>query len=377
MLIRPTFVHASKAATHWFPGHMAAGLRAMQQNLRRCDCVLEVHDARIPFIGRNPHFKYLAGKPRILLLNKTDLATAETYKSKDRILAESYPNGDPIYADVIHISCGKKAKDVRQVLPAIIRSLDAGELRSQHHLRLLVAGMPNVGKSSLVNTLRSVLSNKRKCAPTGDRPGVTRAVQPDIKIYDDPPIYILDTPGVMVPNLSNLDHAMTLAILGTMRDELVGEEHVADYLLFTLNHLGMFEYTKRYKMPGPSDDLEVLLEAVARRIGALQKGGDMDVVRACKTFLDDFRVGRLGAFYLGHSPLHMQQWDAKNTATHTERSVLPPIRRTSSKRVTNREDTEPQDIEEDIISVPTQPFERTGRSAGRRYRRTRQLEPHQ
>ncbi|EGD76372.1 hypothetical protein PTSG_01072 [Salpingoeca rosetta] len=303
--MRHSFQHVGKTATHWFPGHMAAGLRAMQKNLRRCDCVLEVHDARVPFIGRNPQFKYLAGTPRILLLNKADLAPTPQPEEKEAIMHECLPNGELVYSDVLYISCGKKQADVRQVMPAVLKSIGKDVLDSRQHLRLLIAGMPNVGKSSLVNTLRSVLANKRKCARTGDRPGVTRTVQQDVKIHDDPPVYILDTPGVMIPDLDNQDHAMTLAMLGTLRDELVGEEHVADYLLFSLNQLGIFSYVDRYRLDGPSDNIDVVLAAVAKRIGALLKGGEHDTLRAACAFLDDFRRGRLGPFHLGFNPPHM------------------------------------------------------------------------
>ena len=220
---------------------------------------------------------------------------------------ECLPNGHLIYSDVLHISCQHRNHGVKHILPAVLRAIGKDAMQDKESLRLLIAGMPNVGKSSLVNALRGVLSSKRSCAQTGDRPGVTRSVQPMIKIHDDPPVYIFDTPGVMIPSMDNQDHAMTLAMLGTLRDELVGEEHIADFLLYTLNRLGMSGYVERYRLPAVSDDISHVLAGIAARVGALQRGGRVDTARAASAFLDDFRKGRLGPFYLGFQHEHTRR----------------------------------------------------------------------
>ena len=305
--IRASFEYGSKQLTHWFPGHMAKGMREMQRRLNDCDCVLEVHDARLPYTGRNPAFDMLRGRPRLLVLNKADLANSASVKRAVRSLSK---DGQPVIATVCGGAgggskggggggAGGKQVGVRQILPKLLRLVDSRVFqREPPHMRILVAGMPNVGKSTVVNALRQAFTSRGKCAPTGDRPGVTRAVQNDILVSEDPPIYILDTPGVMLPRIDDQDLAMRLALIGTLRDEVVGEELLADYALWTLNRTGNLRYVNRYQLSAPNDDIEVVLPAIAKRVGALGAGGVPDTDRAARHFLRDLRKGKLGSLVL-------------------------------------------------------------------------------
>lgn len=167
-----------KQLVHWFPGHMAKGLRLMQQHLRRCDAVIEVHDARVPTTGRNYKFDLLAGKPRVVVLNKMDLAGFGTSTPESVAIAST--------TGAIYTNCLlQTSTEVLQIVPQILDMVDTETLKRQPpYLRIMVVGIPNVGKSSLINGLRRMCCGKGKAARTGNSPGVTRAVQTDIKIYD-------------------------------------------------------------------------------------------------------------------------------------------------------------------------------------------------
>ncbi|EDQ87092.1 uncharacterized protein MONBRDRAFT_10287 [Monosiga brevicollis MX1] len=245
-----------------------AGLRRMQQLMRSCDCILEIHDARLPMTGRNPKFDHLAGLPRILLLNKADLADA----SRE----------------------------------------DAPELR------LLIAGIPNVGKSTLINAMRQTFAGRGKCAITGDQPGVTRAVQTSIRIHDDPPVYVIDTPGIMLPNVENPDDAMKLAAIDarlwvdscratTM--PITRAVTLADRAPRIVTAFA-FRYVEYFGLPGPSDELHVVLPYVAQRVGALRKVLEaatidhlLEVLTDCLLAAEPAVVGQNAPIVAGHAVL--------------------------------------------------------------------------
>eukprot|EP00054_Salpingoeca_dolichothecata_P028227 m.212712 g.212712 ORF g.212712 m.212712 type:complete len:226 (+) comp26159_c0_seq2:383-1060(+) len=174
--------------------------------------------------------------------------------------------------------------------------------RERAEIRVMIMGMPNVGKSSLVNALRRTFLSKAKAAATGNEPGVTRSVQMQVKISKDPPIALVDTPGIMMPKIFDPETALKLALIGTLRDSQVGEGLIADYLLFTLNQHQNFKYVKRYKMEEPNDDINFVLKCIAQRTGALKKGGTPNIQQAAKTFIHAYRKGLLGCFTLDSLP---------------------------------------------------------------------------
>eukprot|EP00041_Stephanoeca_diplocostata_P019039 m.403913 g.403913 ORF g.403913 m.403913 type:complete len:316 (-) comp21196_c1_seq1:1691-2638(-) len=292
--MRKTFEAGStKQLLHWFPGHMAKGMRLMRKHINRCDAVIEVHDARIPFTARNDKFDLLADKPRLLVLNKGDLAGTlddSSWQSKTDLVTNCTLNSSP---------------QVMQIIPRLLDVVDPGSLQRQpSFLRIMIAGLPNVGKSSLINALRRMYSGRKKAARTGNSPGVTRALQTDIKINDYPPIYMVDTPGVMLPKVPSVEVGLTLALVGTLRDDLVGHELIADFLLYNLNKRLQFTYVERFGLEAPCDDINIVLPAIARRIGALRPGAEPNLELAAEHFVSKYRSGALGRFVLDDSGCH-------------------------------------------------------------------------
>eukprot|EP00038_Savillea_parva_P001853 m.107906 g.107906 ORF g.107906 m.107906 type:complete len:328 (-) comp10638_c0_seq4:96-1079(-) len=323
--MRPEFVSRyaqSKELLHWFPGHMAKGLKVMGRQLQRCDAVIEVHDARVPVTGRNYKFDLLAGKPRVLVYNKADLAgrdvarrvgevavypeRPERHRTAESSTERGY-SGDRLVP--LFTNCrAQSSAAVRQVVSQVVDLVDEEALqRDPPFLRLMVVGIPNVGKSSMINALRRMFLGKAGCATTGAKPGVTRAVQTDIKIHQSPPVYVIDTPGVMLPLIETEEVGLKLALIGTLRDEVVGHELIADFLLFTLNRHEEFEYVRRFGLDAPSDDIHVVLAGIARRIGALLPGGHLNLELAAQHFVSKYRSGDLGRFTLDDLPPPMKR----------------------------------------------------------------------
>eukprot|EP00042_Codosiga_hollandica_P042421 m.388886 g.388886 ORF g.388886 m.388886 type:complete len:325 (-) comp56327_c0_seq4:49-1023(-) len=303
MELRSSFLAASRMLTHWYPGHMAKGLKEMQERIKDIDCILEVHDARIPLSGRNEQFTRLCVRPRLLLLNKADLIPPTL---KPAIISRVKASG------VEHVVFAETKQDSPQAMHQVVREVintmktSTGVRRKPDGgIRLMVVGVPNVGKSSLINAMRRVYAKKGKCAITGSQAGVTRTVNTEVRINTDPNVYLIDTPGIMLPSLSDPNVAMKLALTGALRDEHVGLQVIADYLLFVLNRQNNLQYVDLFKMSGPSDDINVVLPAVARKIGALQTGGVVDIERAAAFMVHKFRAGYFGKILLDNiSPLH-------------------------------------------------------------------------
>ncbi|XP_036054211.1 mitochondrial ribosome-associated GTPase 1 isoform X2 [Onychomys torridus] len=224
----------------WFPGHMAKGLKKMQSSLKLVDCVIEVHDARIPLSGRNPLFQELLGlKPHLLVLNKMDLADlTEQQKIVHHLEGKDLKN-------VIFTNC-LKDENIKQIIPKVtelIRCSYRYHRAENLEYCIMVVGVPNVGKSSLINSLRRQHLRTGKAARVGGEPGITRAVTSRIQVCERPLIFLLDTPGVLAPRIESVETGLKLALCGTVLDHLVGEETMADYLLYTLNRHGLFGRT--------------------------------------------------------------------------------------------------------------------------------------
>ncbi|XP_065069125.1 mitochondrial ribosome-associated GTPase 1-like isoform X1 [Rhopilema esculentum] len=283
----------------WYPGHMAKGLRAARAMINHCDCVIEVHDARIPNIGRNPNFfEFVAQKPHLLMLNKVDLVDKRIFKEYRSKLKD--------FGKTIFDSNCKENKDrnVKKIVPTILELIKQGEILTDSDnedrlgsYRILVCGIPNTGKSSFINSLRRLNLRRGTATPVGKLPGVTRSLMNKILIHQDPKIYIYDTPGVIPPHIEDLEMAMKLSIVGCFPDRQIGEDVVADYLLYTLNKQKKYRYVQYFGLPGPSDDFDTLSMYIARKTG-FWDGNKPNYLNTSLHFLRQFRDGNLGTVFL-------------------------------------------------------------------------------
>ncbi|XP_066477766.1 mitochondrial ribosome-associated GTPase 1 [Tiliqua scincoides] len=290
----------------WFPGHMAKGLKDMKSRLRVVDCLLEVHDARIPLSGRTPLLQEALGiRPHLLVLNKMDLADL---KHKPRILKHLEKQG---LRNVLFTDC-LKDENIKKIVPLVSELIgNSGRYDRAENLEtcIMVIGVPNVGKSSIINSMRRLHLKKGKASRVGGAPGITRAVLTKIQVCEQPLMFLLDTPGVLSPRIESVETGLKLAVCGAIRDHLVGEEVIADYLLYTLNHQQQFSYVERYGLASPCDNVETVLKSIALHLGKTQRvkvltgTGNVTVTvpnynaAACE-FIHSFRKGLLGKVML-------------------------------------------------------------------------------
>ncbi len=269
----------------WYPGHMAKTRRLIEDNLKLIDVVVEIIDARIPFSGRNPNFDdIIKNKPRLLVLNKSDLAD----KTRTKQWIDWYAERG---LKVIPISCATGAgintalSEARALIQdKIDREKEKGRNRA---LKIMMVGIPNVGKSSLINRLIGKASAK-----TGDKPGVTRGKQ-WLKIKGGAELF--DTPGILPPKFDNQTAAARLAYTGAIRDEIMNTELLAYSLCEYLRDNYGAELCARYKIDGV-DGLEgyEALEKIGRKRGFVISGGEIDMERAANMILDEFRGAKIG-----------------------------------------------------------------------------------
>ncbi|XP_028825791.1 mitochondrial ribosome-associated GTPase 1 isoform X1 [Denticeps clupeoides] len=301
---REAFDFGGREVAHWFPGHMAKGLKQMRASLKKIDCVIEVHDARIPFSGRNPGFQdTLDIRPHLLVLNKMDLADPSR---KQNTLKQMAKDG---VKNIVFTDCFIQRDDsMKKIIPLVtdlIESQPRFHRGEDKNYCLMVIGVPNVGKSSFINALRRTNMKKGKASRVGGEPGITRAVLTKIQVCERPVVHLLDTPGVLPPRIESLETGMKLALCGTILDHLVGEDVIADYLLFTLNRLEKFSYVERYGLDEPSDDIQYVLKHIAVKLGKTQRVkaitgvGNITITvpnytAAAYDFIRMFRKGELG-----------------------------------------------------------------------------------
>ncbi|MCR5076252.1 MAG: ribosome biogenesis GTPase YlqF [Ruminococcus sp.] len=279
----------------WFPGHMAKTRRAIAANLKLVDAVVELIDARTPMSSRNPEIDSLtAKKPRIVLLNKCDLADANATSAW-----VNYFKNENVTALAVDCKSGKGLNKLMPTLKAtVLKELMDKRERSGMvgaPIRLMILGIPNVGKSSLINRLAG-----GKRAKVEDRPGVTRTMQ-WVKLQDN--TELLDMPGVLWPKFEDQSAAVRLAFTGAISDDILDIETLAMKLLSFLAESYPQSLIDRYKIEfDESDDGLSLLEKVGKKRGMVISGGEINTERAAITVLDEFRSGKLGRITLEATP---------------------------------------------------------------------------
>ena len=274
----------------WFPGHMTKARRMIVANLGMIDAVCEVIDARIPFSSRNPDLDEMTGdKPRLIILNRVDQADPELTKRWSALFKQS---GAAVLGTDSQSGKGVSGfpAAVRELLREKVERYEAkGQIGRK--LRVMVVGIPNVGKSSFINRVSG-----RRAAETSDRPGVTRGKQ---WVAVDKGLELLDTPGVLWPRFENQTVAENLAFTGAIRDDIMDVETLGANLMVRMRDCYPDRLTQRYKIdPAPAADGFTLLEMAAKKRGFLVSGGECDIGRMAAVLLDEFRAGKLGRITL-------------------------------------------------------------------------------
>lgn len=285
-----------KMNIQWYPGHMTKTRRMMEENLKLVDAVCEILDARIPISSRNPDIDAICGtKPRLVILNRIDTADpamvkkwAEYFKSRGMA--------------VLLTDC-KNRKGINGFVPAV-RQLLSEKLRRYAEkgqvgrpLKIMVVGIPNVGKSTFINQIAG-----RKGAKAENRPGVTRGKQ---WVTVDTGLLLLDTPGILWPRFEDPEVGIRLAYTGAVKDDILDIETLAYHLMEMLWKRYPDAVRARYKIELPEDaDGTALLEAAGRKRGFLISGGEIDLERMSKVLLEEYRSCKLGRFTL-ESPEQM------------------------------------------------------------------------
>ena len=272
----------------WYPGHMTKAMRMMQEDIRLIDLVIELTDARLPLSSRNPDIDRLSsGKARILVLNKADLADDAVTGRWMKWFEEQ-----GILAAKVNARRGEGIKQIQPLIEQACREKTERDRKRgilNRPLRTMVVGIPNVGKSTFINSFTG-----RSATKTGNRPGVTRGKQ---WIRLNKGVELLDTPGILWPKIEDQDAARKLAVMGTIRDEILDIQELALWLLSWMNDRYASLLKDRYGLE-PSRDTVGELEEIARLRGCLGRNGQIDPERAGALIIDDFRKGKTGRISL-------------------------------------------------------------------------------
>lgn len=272
----------------WYPGHMTKTKRMMQEDMKLIDLVIELLDARVPLSSRNPDIDKLGqNKSRLILLNKSDLADEECNKEWSAYFRQKGYS-------VVEV-CARSGEGLKAINAAVNQACREKIERDRKRgilnrpVRAMVVGIPNVGKSTFINSYAG-----KACAKTGNKPGVTRGKQ-WIKLNKN--LELLDTPGILWPKFDDQMVGLRLALIGSIKDEILNVEELAMELIKILvrDYKGIIP--ARYDVQEQDDAFKVL-EEIARRRNCIQKGDEPDYVKASGILLDEFRSGRLGRITL-------------------------------------------------------------------------------
>lgn len=283
-------INYEKMNIQWFPGHMTKAQRMIEDSIKQVDAVCEILDARIPNSSRNPDIDRLAsGKPRLIILNRTDLADPEI-TAQWRVFFEA--QGIKILE-----TDAKSGKGVNGFAPALRELLKnkiadyAAKGQVNRPMRVMILGIPNVGKSTFINKVA-----KRKAAIAGDKPGVTRGKQ---WINIDKGLDLLDTPGILWPKFDSQEVGEMLAITNAIKADVLDKETLAANFMLRLRDMYPEALTGRYKFePDPEMNGFELLEEAAKKRGFLVSRGEYDIERMANTLLGEYHDGKLGRISL-------------------------------------------------------------------------------
>ena len=272
---------------NWYPGHMAKARREIDESIKLVDVVIEIIDARIPVSSRNPILNEIIGdKPRIIVLNKSDLAD----NTQNQKWVQNFKKNNQI-AIVVESNSGKGVKDVAEAAynlmqEKINKQIEKG--RTGASIKLMVVGIPNVGKSTFINKIAG-----KQSAEVGNKPGVTKKNQ-WVRLNEK--LQLLDTPGVLWPKFDDAKTARHLAYIGTIKDTIIDIEELALNLIEELLENYKKNLFSRYKI---ADDFEYempyeVMDEIGRKRGCLVRGGEVDYTKVANIVLDEFRSGKLG-----------------------------------------------------------------------------------
>lgn len=272
----------------WYPGHMTRAKRQMQEDIKLVDLVIELVDARVPASSRNPDIDELGrNKYRLILMNKADLADSRMtelwgvfFREKGyfvRTMDARSNSGMKAVSDIIMEACREKLERDRK------RGI------KNRPVRAMVVGIPNVGKSTFINSYAG-----KSCAKTGNKPGVTRGNQ---WIRPDKNVELLDTPGILWPKFEDQEVGLRLALVGSIKDEILNTDELAVKLIgfLTAEYPGLLR--ERYEVREDEKSAEILMQ-IAKNRKCMTKGGEPDYSRAAALLIDEFRSGKLGRITL-------------------------------------------------------------------------------
>ena len=270
----------------WYPGHMTKAKRMMQEDIKLIDLVIELVDSRVPLSSRNPDIDELGkNKSRLILLNKADLADKAANKKWTEFFQKK-----GFYVQEVDSRSGAGMKAISSIIQEACKEKIERDLKrgiKNRPVRAMVVGIPNVGKSTFINTYAG-----KACAKTGNKPGVTKGKQ---WISLNKNVELLDTPGILWPKFEDQAVGMRLAMIGSINDDILNIDELALELIQYLReqYKGLLE--KRYHCDESQEKEPVqILEDIARARGCLIKGGELDYAKAAALLMDDFRSGKLG-----------------------------------------------------------------------------------
>lgn len=270
----------------WYPGHMTKAKRQMQEDIKLIDLIIELVDARIPFSSRNPDIDELGkNKARLILMNKADLA--DSHKTE---LWSNYFKNKGYFVVCIDARSKNGMKAIQnEIMEACKEKIERDRRRGikNRPVRAMVVGIPNVGKSTFINTFAG-----KACAKTGNKPGVTKGKQ-WIRLNKN--VELLDTPGILWPKFEDQKVGLRLAFIGSIKDEILNTDELALELLKVILQEYPGALSSRYDIEETADAVKVL-ESIAKKRNCRSKGNELDYSKAAALIIDEFRNGKTGRF---------------------------------------------------------------------------------